>query len=275
MPKRLLVVSAATLLLSGCGSSVTTERIFKAIEEEDKELLVKLVAKRPDLANAAGPYVHPSVPRWGPRRTKPLVLAAEKPDGAFVKALLDAGADTNGYDEFGQMALHVASSRGHIDVVRLLLVAGADADTSAPGGKTALQEAMTLDRLEVAKCLIEAGADVNAATAKGRICLHECSSAEMAKLLMSHGSTLDSKDIDGDTPLHCAIRHGHPAVVGVLVDSGARVDIPNNAGKTAYQMAQQARDVEPEEEGVFATPVFDREDLRIFESRLKNRDSNE
>jgi len=253
---------------------VTIESVFKAIEEDDSELLAKMVARRPDLAEADGLYVHPSLPGWGPRRTKPLVLAAEKADIAFVQILLDAGADTDGSDEFGQMALQVASSRGHTDVVRTILAAGAGLDTSTARGATPLLAAMTLDRLEVARCLIEKGADVNAVTDRGRTALHECRSAEMARLLISHGSPLGRRDVEGDTPLHCAIRHADPELIGALLDSGARVDIPNDAGKTAYQMAQEARDVEPEKEGIFVMPVFDREDLKAFESRLRNRNSN-
>ncbi len=55
-------------------------------------------------------------------------------------------------------------------------------------------------------------------------------------VLLSNGATVDTKDIDGRTPLHEAAYGGHETVIQLLVSNGATVDTKDNDGRTPLQM---------------------------------------
>lgn len=45
----------------------------------------------------------------------------------------------------------------------------------------------------------------------------------MVSLLVDKGANIESKTRDGLTPLHCAARSGHEAVVDMLLEKGAPI----------------------------------------------------
>ncbi|MBX7221960.1 MAG: ankyrin repeat domain-containing protein [Blastocatellia bacterium] len=97
-----------------------------------------------------------------------LIQNLRSPDALpLVEFLLQAGAEVNDLNHFGQTPLmYLAEHRhpGHLEIVKKLLSAGADVNLSGPEGKTALMYAAdgTLsfpgDRLELVKVLLAAGA---------------------------------------------------------------------------------------------------------------------
>ena len=72
--------------------------------------------------------------------------------------------------------IHVASLRGHLEVVRLLLEAGADQNSTAAGETAALFIAAQGGHIGIVQLLVEAGAGRDAATAGGATALSCCSS---------------------------------------------------------------------------------------------------
>jgi ankyrin repeat protein len=77
-----------------------------------------------------------------------------------VKILLQRGANVEARDPVGETGLLLASSAGHIEIVRLLLDGGAGIDQkSGYTGCTALAYAAVKGRVEVMKLLLERGAD--------------------------------------------------------------------------------------------------------------------
>ena len=77
-----------------------------------------------------------------------------------VKILLDAGADINALDRYGQTALMRAAHQGHTEVVRLLAQRGANLDHAAKYRLTATMPAVIADHPEVVRVLVDAGADL-------------------------------------------------------------------------------------------------------------------
>ena len=70
--------------------------------------------------------------------------------GVGVHLLLGAGADKNMQSESGQPGLMLASSKGHVEIVRLLLGAGADKNMqSEQSGQTALMRASSKGHVEI------------------------------------------------------------------------------------------------------------------------------
>jgi ankyrin repeat protein len=88
--------------------------------------------------------------------------AARAGNRAELEALLQAGADPNARDRYGQTALMLAAHAGHGEAVRALIAAGADLDVSAKFGLTATMLAVVQGHGAVARALAEAGADLHA-----------------------------------------------------------------------------------------------------------------
>eukprot|EP00919_Chromeraceae_sp_WS-2016_P032791 GHVR01077369.1.p1 GENE.GHVR01077369.1~~GHVR01077369.1.p1 ORF type:complete len:198 (+),score=42.47 GHVR01077369.1:5889-6482(+) len=62
-------------------------------------------------------------------------------------------------NKFGWTALHLASSRNHVDVVKLLCQAGSSVETKDTDGHTALHAAVTGGHIEVVQVLLSANAN--------------------------------------------------------------------------------------------------------------------
>ena len=61
---------------------------------------------------------------------------------------------------------------------------------------------------------------------------------DMVKMLLQKGSDVNKIQRDGSTPLHAAAFFGHPLVVGLLLEYGARTDIKNRWQQTALEESQ-------------------------------------
>jgi len=126
-------------------------------------------------------------------------VGKNRPDKALevAKLLIANGADVNARaGGFRETALHRASKRGLVDVVKLLLEKGANAKLANKGGWTPLHHAVGKNRpdkaLEVAKLLIANGVDVNARAGGFReTALHRASKrglVDVVKLLLEKGA---------------------------------------------------------------------------------------
>jgi ankyrin repeat protein len=141
------------------------------------------------------------------RRT-PLRVAALGGHSAIVRALLAFGADPALGGPDGKNALHEATLRGHLEIVRLL-VPRCNTDARVNDGmmvqeETALMMAAQLGWLEIGRELIQGGAAVNAATA------------------------------DGYTPLIFAAKFGQLDFVNLLLIKGADRTRTSRDGRTAF-----------------------------------------
>lgn len=94
------------------------------------------------------------------RMTKDWQEAISSGDTERVRSLLDAGADINTLDRYGQTALMNAAHKGHAEVVRLLAKRGADLNHTAKWGLSALMLAVIGDYPDVVRVLVDAGADL-------------------------------------------------------------------------------------------------------------------
>ena len=80
-------------------------------------------------------------------------------DVGRVLTLLDAGADIDAFDRYGQTALMNAAHRGDAVLVQALVTRGANLDHTAKHRLTALMLAVIARRPEVVRILVAAGAD--------------------------------------------------------------------------------------------------------------------
>jgi ankyrin repeat protein len=61
----------------------------------------------------------------------------------------------------------------------------------------------------------------------------------IAKLLISRGSPLNTKNINGETALHIAAKHGYTDMVKALLDAGAATNISDEDGNLPYELVPE------------------------------------
>lgn len=86
--------------------------------------------------------------------------AAKAGDVLALEDLLQAGADIDARDRYGQSALMLAARSGHLVAVEALLRHGANLNFTAKFGLSALMLAIIAGHEEIARALVRAGADL-------------------------------------------------------------------------------------------------------------------
>ncbi|KAH6706335.1 ankyrin repeat-containing domain protein, partial [Leptodontidium sp. MPI-SDFR-AT-0119] len=151
----------------------------------------------------------------------------------IMQLLLHHGLSTCAINSNGRTALHKASSQGNVEALKLLLALNHDLIAcKTPEGWTALHSAIDPFlhwKVDIAAILLANGADINAITKDGRTVLQlaiHISSGSMStlRLLLDRGIDLESRDIQGRTPVLRAADYGRESryqYVIELINRGA------------------------------------------------------
>ncbi|HEX6986909.1 MAG TPA: ankyrin repeat domain-containing protein [Planctomycetaceae bacterium] len=153
--------------------------------------------------------------------------AAYRDDEEAVRRLLERGADPNAANRYGVRPLSLACTNGSEAVVELLLDAGADPNAPLRGGETPLMTAARTGRPGPVKALLSRGADVNAKERRGQTSVMWAAAeghAEVVRLLLDAGADFRTPLPSGFTPLFFAVREGRADVIRVLLEAGADVN---------------------------------------------------
>lgn len=143
-----------------------------------------------------------------------LVLAIASGDCDAVRALLDAGANTETAN-----ALLVAARSGSIELVRLLIQRGADVSLANVGSENEVKAAQRWAQETDDEGLRSMGLQL------GRSALGEAAAAGNAaviEMLLHVGAAVDQEDVLRQTPLMLASRGGHAESVRRLLQAGAK-----------------------------------------------------
>jgi len=170
----------------------------------------------------------------------------------------------NAKNDKGQTPLHIASYYGYKDVMQYLLTNSADVDVKDKDGRTSLHLLVERDNTpDVAEILIEKGANINATDSLGLtplILAMESYDEILARYLISKGAEVDIhsavflvlvdhlKSILKDdpsqinarikggsyfsTPLHVAVSMLNVAMVKLLLEYGADINVTDDEGHT-------------------------------------------
>lgn len=148
-----------------------------------------------------------------------LMQAAGQGDLNKLRREHEAGADINAADETGWTALMLASEMCQEQTVRQLLDWGARVNLKDKNGDTALIGA------SAAFCTNDETRDAQALT---------------VQLLLQRGALADEQDIAGKTALMTVTTYGNVRALRVLMESGARPELRDKAGRSALDFARTA-----------------------------------
>jgi len=182
----------------------------------------------------------------------PLHLAAEFGHVNIASSLLAAGAKVNckteGRGAAPDAPLHQATRQGHLEMIELLVNHGADVNTHAAkrvipsplgaikfGGQTPLHDASRSGCGACVALLLERGGDIQATDSRGLTPLiWAVDAGSLAAVTHLLDAGVDANiGMGPGIPLHLAAYNGDAAMVELLLDHGASVDVARKDGATA------------------------------------------
>ena len=199
-----------------------------------------------------------------------LLLATRNQHKQLVKTLIAAGSNINSQDLNGNTPLILATEKGHRAIVSTLLKQGANVHLKNKRGHTALAIAGKKSKLKgqykaIANSLLASGAKVvKTKTAKAKVPLHVLKQLSpstnnsknvfkgwsplmiaawrgqtqaVSTLLANPHQSLDSLDAEGYTVLSRAVYQGHLDIVKILLNAGAKTEVPTEMGKSPLIIA--------------------------------------
>ena len=178
------------------------------------------------------------------RPAAPLYFAAWRGfRGLLERLIIKHPQQVNELGGYYGTPLHASVFGGHIEVSRLLFMHGADINSRCGDSLTPLHAASEDGWIEIGKWLLSHGADVNAKGCRGWTPLNLAASnghLEACRILLERNAEVNARDDDGNTPLHNLLifsADGSAAVVRLLLDYGADVQLRNLSGQTASEVA--------------------------------------
>ena len=267
--KRILVLLICVFVLSGgyhLYSHYMVSKFFKCIDAGNTSKTISCIKRMPNvnMLDKCHPLydIEGILLQYSTSEGYPLYYAIWKEaDTRVIKALLEKGADPNKKDvSFSQTPLECLCDKpqdGMYEKVKLLVEYGADVSD----GKNLLHMSVYYYRfytyketkdtmLKTVTYLWEHGASeyLDAGTESETSILHEAAAYmdtyylerfyHNEKRTMAY--LLNAQDVNGETPLFWAVREGKLDNCLFLIEEGARIDIQNNEGKTAYDIAMDA-----------------------------------
>jgi ankyrin repeat protein len=194
--------------------------------------------------------------------------AAQDGNKASVELLLANGAEVDIKDMVGQTPLHLAAEHSdNIELLELLVSYGADINAQTKLKYklwTPLHRAALTGHAQVAKWLIAHGVNVDSKDSKGQTPLFYAvmnKHKESIEVLIASGADINVQDAKGNTLVHFILKkyrkhkemllryfsmypqHGEEFVdmLIILLDFGAKTDLPNNLNQTAFDYCAQKK----------------------------------
>ena len=195
------------------------ERLEKAIDDADWNLVEKLKSQNPELSTKVA------------QRASSLLLEAithDLPD--IAERLIASGASPHYQDKNGTTALMLASKKGYLSLAEKLIQKGAVVNQQRNDGWTALMCAAKSGHLEVVELLIQNEASVHLESERHSALTIAARNGhlDVAVLLIYKGSPVNATPPDGWNALMFAAQMNHLALAEMLISKGAAVDNEGN-----------------------------------------------
>ena len=210
--------------------------LLQAIYNDHYEVAALLVDRKAELKSGAL-FLAVEMRNLDYQGNRPRKAVSGKMDElAFIKYLLDHGADPNG------------------PMMAKLPPRAAQNATIFPSGNTPFIRAARSADVETMKLLIEHGADPNKASAnrttpiiaagagmgvrfQGGEEKPEPQFIEAMKVLVDHGANVNATNDRGDTAMHGAAQRGADLIIKFLGEHGANFNVKNKQNRTPYDVA--------------------------------------
>jgi len=175
-------------------------------------------------------------------RTALVLCARERGQVVTARILIEAGADINGADKFGDTALSLAAWRGKSELVDLLLEKGATVPASGQKWRDLLSMTASKGLTNLFGRLTGKSQDLKAIAGSGENLLHAAAqggAVEIVEALVNRGFDPAERDNYGWTPLHYAALDGRTEAARKLIERGAPLDARTIAGQSPYNVARE------------------------------------
>jgi ankyrin repeat protein len=211
----LAVLPVALLLLAACGGAPEA-----GPERPDEDATASRPRTTPGISSAPAPTASPTTASREEQASLDARLrdAAWAGDVARARRFVARGADVNAKDDTEQSAYLIATSEGHLDLLRLALAHGARVDAKDSWKGTGLIRAAERGHANVVGTLLRAGIDRDHVNRIGYQAVHEAvwlgrdtaSYVTTVRALAAGGAKLDPRSgREGLTPLQMARTRGH------------------------------------------------------------------
>lgn len=191
------------------------------------------------------------VPPEGYTKTSPLVIATytarwnENPVfWEIVRMLLAAGASAAGSDNYSATPLMVAIEQNQLDLAGPLIEHGSDPNACSQDGDSPLALAALQGQPALVRLLLNSGARVDLAQVCARqpykvpplVAAIQSKNIETVQILLTSGASANTCTEAGISPLSAAAESGDPALLGLILAAGARLELAENCAAKPYQL---------------------------------------
>ncbi|XP_063923808.1 uncharacterized protein LOC135137957 [Zophobas morio] len=174
----------------------------------------------------------------------PIHHACEFGDLEEVMLLVANGAKVDVPDRNGRLPMHYASKNrfnGH-KVTPFLIKEGAEVDSPDNDGRLPIHYACEYGDLDEVMLLVANGTALYIPDRNGRMSMHYASKNrfsghKISSYLIKQGLKIDSRDHDGQLPIHYACEFGDLDEVMLLIANDEKVDIPDGNGRMPMHYA--------------------------------------
>ena len=190
-------------------------------------------------ADVNSPNLDPQKHLYFPAST-PLHEATKEGMVEVIEVLIEAGADIEAKDKYGDTPLHKAAKFGEVEAIQLFLQASANKDAREINCATPLHLAANYGKPESIGILLDAGAVIEAVDIAGCTPLHIAVVNKHVKVLMTllkAGADREAKNHTGNTPLHVAAGNGHVETLMALLEAKADKEARDKDGDTPLHIA--------------------------------------